>query len=122
MFADADFILALIKKTDWLKNNAMNLLRNHRGKIRTSTSVMIEIALVCKRFGLDIPKAFANIFEVIKVDEETYSISMRAALYIEKYGLNVFDAFHAASCGDDLIISSDTAYEKVGLKRVKLET
>ena len=121
MFADTDFILALIKDSDWLKKNAIKILKEHKGKIKTSVSVMIELAYLCKRFKIDTLKVFANILEIIKVDEQTYSICMQAALYIEKYKLAVFDAFHAAHCGNDKIISSDSAYEKIGLERIKLE-
>lgn len=121
MFADTDFILALIKDTDWLKENALNILNMHKDKIKTSITVMIEVALICKRLKMDTLKVFTNIFELIKVNEETYTICLRASLYIEKYGMNVFDSFHAAFCDDDKIISSDSVYEKLGIERIKLE-
>ena len=120
MFADTDFLLALFKESDWLKKSAVKLLREHKGNIRTSVSVMIEVALLCKKLKMGVLEAFANIFELISVDDETYEVCMRAALYIQKYELNVFDAFHAAYCGNDHIISSDSAYEMVGIRRVKL--
>ena len=119
MFADTDFLLALVKDTDWLKENAVKILKEN--KIKTSISVMIEVALICKRLKLNTMNTFAHVFEIINVDEETYPVCMRAALYIEKYNLNVFDAFHAAFCGDDKIISSDDVYESVGIERVRLE-
>ena len=121
MFADTDFILALVKDTDWLKENAVKILKDNKGKIKTSISVMIEIALMCKKLKINTMNTFAHVFEIINIDEETYSVCMRAALYMEKYNLNVFDAFHAAFCGDDKIISSDDIYENVGIERVKLE-
>ena len=121
MFADTDFILAIVKDKDWLKDNAVKILKENKGKITTSVSVIIELALICKRFEINTMNAFAHIFEIINVDEETYSVCMKASLYIEKYNLNVFDAFHAAFCGDDKIISSDDVYESVGIERVKLE-
>ena len=121
MFADTDFILALIKSSDWLKQNALTILNKHKGRITTSVSVMVELALVCNRLRMPIKRVFANAFELISVNEETYVTCLRAATYMKKYGLNVFDAFHAAYCLDDKIISSDNAYEKVGLERIKLE-
>ncbi len=121
MFADTDFILALVKDSDWLKDKAAKLLKDYEGKISTSVSVMIELALICKRLKINVIEVFSNVFELVNVDEETYTICMRAALYIEKYELNVFDAFHAAYCSNDQIISSDSAYEKVGIDRIKLE-
>jgi len=121
MFADTDFILALVKDSDWLKDKAAKLLKGYEGKIGTSMSVMIEVALICKRLKISAIEVFSNVFELVNINEETYAICMRAALYIEKYELNVFDAFHAAYCGNDKIISSDSAYEKVGIERIKLE-
>ena len=108
MFADTDFLLALIKNSDWLKKNAIKILKEHKGKIKTSVSVMIELAHICKRFKLNTLETFANIFELIHVNEGDYLVSMQAAVYIEKYNLAVFDAFHAAFCGNDKIISSDS--------------
>lgn len=121
MFADTDFVLALFKESDWLKSRAAQILEENRGKINTSISVVIEVALMCKKLKLNTLDVFTHMFEIIEVDEETYSASLQASFYIEKYGLNVFDAFHAAFCGNDIIISSDSAYDKVGLTRIKLE-
>ncbi|MBI3034718.1 PIN domain-containing protein [Candidatus Woesearchaeota archaeon] len=120
MFADTDFLLALIKESDWLKKNAVQILEEHKGKIRTSVSVMIEIALLCKKFRINTIKVFTNIFELIEVSQETYSVCMQASVYIEKYNLNVFDAFHAAFCGNDKIISSDSIFDNIGLDRFNL--
>ena len=120
MFADTDFILALIKESDWLKENALEILKKHKGKIKTSVSVMVELALLCKRLKMDTLETFANTLEIIKLNDADYAICMKAALYTDKHGLNVFDSFHAAFCGDDQIISSDSAYEKIGIKMVNL--
>ena len=121
MFADTDFILALIKSSDWLKGNAVRLLRENRGRIKTSPSVMLEVAIVCKRLGIDVTIAFVNAFELVAVDEVTRQTCLTAGEYMEKYGLNVFDSFNAAYCGNDKIISSDKVYEKIGLERIALE-
>ena len=121
MFADTDFLLALIKNSDWLKKNAVKILKGHEGEIETSISVMIELAHIGKRLKINILNTFTHIFEIIRVNEETYSICLRAAVYIEKYDLTVFDAFHAAYCGSSKIISSDAAYDKLGIERIRLE-
>ncbi|MBI2142473.1 PIN domain-containing protein [Candidatus Woesearchaeota archaeon] len=121
MFADTDFFLAIIKESDWLKDNAVKLFNKHKGSITTSVSVMIEIAILCDRHKLDVLKSFANIFEIAQIDSESYAICMNAAFYMKKYGTNVFDSFHAAYCGDGIIISSDSAYEKIGIARIRLE-
>lgn len=121
MFADTDFILTLIKESDWLKKNAAKILNQNKGDIQTSISVMIELAHICKRLRINTIKTFANTFELVEVDEPTYSICMQAAVYIEKYNFAVFDGFHAAFCSNDQIISSDSVYERIGVERIKLE-
>ena len=121
MFADTDFLLALVKESDWLKKNAESILEEHKGRISTSVSVVIESALVCKRLKISVVDAFASIFELVEINEETYRLCLDAALYIEKDSLNVFDAFHAAYCSSDAIISSDAVYDKLGIERIKLE-
>lgn len=117
MFADSDFILAIIKESDWLKDKAQRILKKYGGNITASISVMIEIALLCKKMNKDVMENFINIFEFIDVDKETYDISLKAAVYIEEDGFNVFDAFHAAYCSGDTIISSDDVYDRIGMKK-----
>src|SRR3989338_771391 len=120
MFADTDFILGLLKDSDWLKENAVKILDGYKGKIKTSISVMIEVALICKRLNMDVLNTFAHIFEIIIVDEKTQEVCLRAALYITKYGLGVFDSFNAAFSINDKIISSDSVYDTLGLARLNL--
>ena len=119
-YADSDFILALVKPSDWLKERAEKILNENKGDIRTSLVSLIEIALVLEKFNLRVLEIFANLFDIIEIDESEQRIALTAASYIEENGLNVFDAFHAASCGNDTIISSDKVYDKIGLKRINL--
>ncbi|MBI2581225.1 PIN domain-containing protein [Candidatus Woesearchaeota archaeon] len=121
MFADTDFMMAMLKDSDWLKQNAVKIFDEHKNNLRTSVSVIIEVALVSKRLGLDTQQAIAHALELAELDELNYAACMRAAVYIGKHGLNVFDAFHAAYCGNDAIVSSDSAYDRLGIGRVKLE-
>ncbi len=122
MFADTDFLLALLKESDWLKQNALILSERYKGRIRASMSVMIELALLCIRLKRPLLPTFANVLEFAEVDEATYYVCLTAGAYMDKNKVNVFDAFHAAYCGNDSIISSDSVYDKIGLKRRKLES
>ena len=121
MFADTDFLLALAKDSDWLKGSATFIAEKNKGNIRASVSVMIELALLCKRYEIDVVKAFIDALEIVYLNEATRQLCLAAAMYIKKDGLSTFDAFHAAYCGNDKIISSDKAYEKIGLERIALE-
>lgn len=117
MFADTDFLLALLKPSDWLKDEALKILKAHKGEIRTTISCIIELALLSKRLNLYLPQVFSDLFSLVKVSDLDREITLRASVYIEKYNLNVFDAFHAAYCNSDTIISSDSIYDKIGLKK-----
>lgn len=121
MFADTDFLVALIKKNDWLKESAMEKYARYRGELTTSVSVMMEIAIVCKRLGISIGDAFASVLQLVNLDENSANICLKASVYIDEDKVNVFDAFHAAYCQDDTIISSDSIYDRIGLERIKLE-
>jgi hypothetical protein len=41
---------------------------------------------------------------------------------MKEKGMNVFDALHAVTCGDNMIISSDSIFDMVGLGRISLES
>jgi len=47
-------------------------------------------------------------------------IEIQAVEYMERGGLNVFDAFHASFCGEEKMISSDKVFDKVLSERVEL--
>ncbi|MBI2175839.1 PIN domain-containing protein [Candidatus Woesearchaeota archaeon] len=121
MFADTDFLLALVKESDWLKGRAEKILKLNEKRITTSVSVMIEVAIVCQRIETNITQVFSQICGLIEVDETTRTLCLRASIFMERNKLNIFDAFHAAYCGNDAIISSDSAYDRIGLERIKLE-
>jgi len=120
MFADTDFLFALVKPSDWLKDNAFFILKKHKGQIKTSISCIIELAILCKRFKFNTAEIFSNLFELINVEEKDYKLALSASIYMEKYSLTVFDAFHAAYCNKDIMISSDSVYDKVNIKRIDL--
>jgi predicted nucleic acid-binding protein len=117
IYADTDFFLALLKPSDWLKDKAKKILEDYNGKITTSTTTFIELALLAKRYSLDVVRIFNSVMAICGVEDEVY---LKAAIYMRDYNLSVFDAFHAAYCRDK-IISSDSIYEKIGIERVKLE-
>jgi predicted nucleic acid-binding protein len=120
-YADSDFFLALFKPEDWLKGPAENLLRQHKGKIWTSHLAILEIFMVAKRLDLDVENIAGAIFEISEVRGVSKDIILGAAHLIKKEGVSVFDAFHSMTCGEDTIISSDSVFDKIGIKRIPLE-
>lgn len=119
MYADTDFLLAVIKEEDWLQSRAEEVLEEHRGDIRTSVVAVLETLLVLRRRGIGEPEAIVQdileIAEPLHVSDETL---FHAAFYLEE-GSNPFDAFHAA-LADGPVISSDAVYDGLGVDRVDL--
>jgi len=116
VYADTDFFLALMKQTDWLKERAKKIYADYSGDIQTSIVTFIELMLIAKRFNLDTIKLTSSVMKICKFDDQ---IPLKAALYIEE-GISVFDAFHAALFGGE-IISSDHIFDELGIKRIKIE-
>ncbi len=117
MYADTDFFLALLKGSDWLKANALRLLNKYRNDIYTSEVTYVELMLLSQKYHLDSVSVVADVMAITKTNNTTY---LKAAHFIKENKVNVFDAFHAAHV-EDSIISSDSVYDKLGIKRIKLE-
>ncbi|WP_297065723.1 PIN domain-containing protein [Thermococcus sp.] len=117
IYADTDFFLALMKPNDWLKKNAEKILKRYGNQITTSETTFLELLIVAKKYNLDPIKLTSAVMALTGIEEGVY---LQVAYYMKEHGLNAFDAFHAAKCGG-VIISSDKVYEKIGVKRIKLE-
>lgn len=116
MYADTDFFLALLKSSDWLKQNALEILNLYKKDITASEATFIELMFLSDKYNLDPVNLTAS---VMALSEEYNPVYLKAAYFIKK-GAGVLDAFHAAHA-DGEIISSDRIYDKLGLRRVKLE-
>lgn len=119
-YADTDFVLALAKPSDWLKARAEKVHAQYAGELYTSTATLVELLLYAKNEGVD-PEALvasgcALFNEVVPITTEHV---LKAAHFVSSGGLGVFDALHAA-CAEGEIISSDHAYERVGLRVIKI--
>ena len=123
MYVEADVLYAYLKPTDWLKKESTNVLEGF--KVTTSVITVSEIEFVAKR---DFDEQFANDvlenleklknlrFIPLKID-----ILRKAVDFRKRFGLNIFDAIHAATAfiiKKDLV-STDRVYDIVdGIKRV----
>ncbi len=123
IYADTDFFLALMKPSDWLKRSAGRILKEHVGEFWTSSAVLLELLLLGKRLELDPEWLLINLFEIATVGDGTDEIFLRAARYMRDEAVGVFDAVHAAYCGEGkMIVSSDKVFDRLGLKRIPLES
>ena len=118
-YADSDFFLALMKKTDWLKPKAIAMSQKYKGRIWTSQWTVVELLLVAREYGLDTQRLVGDVFQLVEVRGATLDFFVTVASFIED-GLTVFDALHAAACSEDFIISSDKAFDEIGMKRIPL--
>lgn len=119
-YADTDFFLALVKDEDWLKSDARKILEKHEDDIWTSIVTVLEISLLCKREEIDIERAMVDVLQIAELKGVELDTVFEAIDYIEKDGLNVFDAFHASFCSGDKIISSDKVFDRVLEERIEL--
>ena len=123
MYADLDFFLALLKDEDWLKSKAEEIYKNSNKEIWTSTLTLQELILYAVREKHNPSEYVEKILGLVKVKESVITVEMCLGVtdLINKYNFTIFDAFHAMICEGDVIISSDKIYDKIGLKRIKLE-
>ncbi len=114
-YADTDFFLALLKPTDWLKENARRILEKEKGKIYTSEATYIELMLLAKRYGLDPVRITVDVMAICNEKNGEY----QAAAELISQNVGVFDSFHAVH-SNGKIISSDKIYRKLGIEQIDL--
>ena len=110
MYAETDFLLALIKDEDWLGEAAETVYRNYRDELWTSQFTLIELLLVAYREGRDTERVVTNAATLVEVHGDVDTV-VAAATYVEDYGFTPFDALHLVESDGDTIVSSDGAYE-----------
>lgn len=120
MYAETDFLLALVKDEDWLGDAAETVYRDHRDELWTSQFTFIELLLVAYREDRDTERVVTNAANLVEVRGDVDTV-VAAATYIEDHGFTPFDALHLVESDGDTIVSSDEAYESVA-PRLDLKT
>ncbi len=121
IYADTDFFVALLKPSDWLKKAAERILNEHPGQIWTSPTTLTELLLLAAEFKLDPERLLVDVLEIAGLRGGDANVFFVAAGFMKEQGVGVFDALHAAHCGDSVIISSDKMFDRLGLRRIRLE-
>ena len=124
MYAETDFYLALLKEDDWLKENSLVIFNRHNDAIWTSHLTSQELLLYANKYKRDPVELLDSFYGIARVADVMISKEMflLASHMMARYGTTPFDAMHAAIAKEDgTIISSDSIYDKMGLKRIKLE-
>ena len=119
VYAETDFLLALIKGDDWLGDAAESVYAEHGDALWTSQLTLVEFLLVAYREGLDAERVVANATNLLSIRGDVDAV-VAAATYVEDHGLTPFDALHLVESGGDTIVTSDNAYDSLA-PRLALE-
>jgi predicted nucleic acid-binding protein len=120
-FVETDFLLALAKDDDWLREHAEKALDGR--EVVTSPFAYLEMLIVLERHQFDYVRLFANLLDIVPVgSEDEQQVVLKTVAYFED-GLTPFDAFHAAIAETRglPVLSSDKAYDDVDPERLPLE-
>lgn len=120
MYAETDFLLALIKDEDWLGDAAEAVYRDHRDELWTSQFTLIELLMVAYREERDTERVVTNAAALLEVRGDVDTV-VTAATYVEDHGFTPFDALHLVESDGDTIVSSDETYESFA-PRLDLKT
>ncbi|MGM0387887.1 MAG: type II toxin-antitoxin system VapC family toxin [Natrinema limicola] len=120
MYAETDFLLALIKDDDWLGDAAESVYREHRDELWTSQFTLIELLMVAYREERDTERVVSNAANLVEVRGDVETV-VTAATYVEDHGFTPFDALHLVESNGETIVSSDETYEDV-TSRLDLKT
>ncbi|ELZ80325.1 PilT protein domain-containing protein [Haloferax larsenii JCM 13917] len=128
MYVETDFLIALVKNEDWLRESALEALQE-RDDIHTSILAYAEVLVLFydreqSEYDIDAPRAIANLLELVPITPNEHEDAvLAAAAFLEEYHLTPFDALHAgviATSGEE-VLSSEQDYDTVGLDRTPLE-
>lgn len=122
MYVETDFLLALAKQSDWLKENAEDALEDH--DVTTSIVAYTELLLLAEDYDIDRVRAVADLLDIVPVvPEEHQQAVLKAVTYQDEHGMTTFDAIHAglAETRGERILGTDQAYDELEIDRVPLE-
>lgn len=128
MYVESDFLVALVKNDDWLQEAAMQA-HEDESDIHTSILAYAEVLVLFysreqAEYEIDVPRAISNLLELVPVEPAQHEDAiLAAAALLEEYDLTPFDALHAGviTTRGESVLSSETAYDTVGLDRVPLD-
>ena len=130
---ETDMLYAYVKKEDWLKETANNILsriiKGEFGAVFASRETLHEIYYVSKEEGVSTDELIARVAAVTAIQnliflETTFEIDLLALVLMRQYGFtSIFDAYYAATAlnqvEDHTILSTDKVFDCIpGLKRI----
>lgn len=132
MIIETDLLYAYVKKEDWLKQTAVNLIENiadgKYGEVMASRECLHELYYVSMEEGVELDEVISRFGALIAIEnlsflETTPELDLTALTLMKQYKFSsIFDAHHAAAAleqdEEKTIVSTDDVYDKVpGLTR-----
>ena len=99
-FIELDFLLALIKNDDLLKEKAVAAYEKYKSSLWTTGFTIAELLLLSEEYGLDPEKLVIHTYRLVRVSWPNEQIALLAAHYMKEEGLTTFDALNAAFATD----------------------
>jgi predicted nucleic acid-binding protein len=130
---ETDMLYAYVKKEDWLKETANNIIsriiKGEFGQVYVSRESLHEIYYVSKEEGVSTDElinrgATLTAIKNLTFLETTFEIDLLALVLMRQYGFtSIFDAYYAATAlnqvEDHTIISTDKVFDCIpGLIRI----
>jgi predicted nucleic acid-binding protein len=118
VYVETDFLTALVKDDDWLREEAIRSLEE-RDDIHTSILAYAEVLVLfydreAAEYQIDSPRAISNLLELVPiVPEEHEDAVLAAAAFLDEYDLTPFDALHAGiiTTGEGRVLSTEQDYD-----------
>lgn len=128
MYVETDFLVALVKDDDWLREPAIRTLETD-DEIHTSILSYAELLVLfydreAAEYDIDVPRAVTNLLELVSITPSAHEDAVLAAVaFIDEYGMTPFDALHAGvvAVSGETVVSSEQDYDEIGLDREPLE-
>jgi len=130
---ETDVLYAFVKKSDWLKSTADELMwmvkEKEFGTVYASREALHELYYVSMEEGVTLDEFIARVAALTSIDnltflETTTEIDLLALAIMGQYRLtSIFDAYYAATAlnqvPDHTLVSTDDIFDRLpGLKRV----
>lgn len=106
MYVESDFLLALLKDEDWLKESAREVYQEHKNELWNREYTLIELMLVAYREDRNVLKTIAGASQLVEVKGDE-ALMKEAASYVSEEGITPLDAVHLAASNGDKILSSE---------------
>ncbi|MFB6142691.1 MAG: PIN domain-containing protein [Halorientalis sp.] len=110
MYAESDFLLALVKDEDWGSERAESVYRDHEDDLWTSRATLVELLLVAYREDLNAKRVVGSAADLLAIRGDEDAV-LAAAVYVSDHNFTPFDALHLVESGGDTIVSSDDTYD-----------